>query len=127
MSLTSRVLPVNEWGKLEGMGIGKDRRYLPEDADVVVVERDGVVVGCCSLFGLRHIHLEGMEITPEERGNPSVGRQLLCAIRARIDELRVPSVFAGSKAGAMAEMLARLDAKPLDMTFYVLPVGGKVL
>ena len=125
--LTDRLLPPAEWDKLATTNLGHSRSYLPDDADVVVVERDGVIVGCCALLGLRHIHLEGMEIVPEERGNPAVFRHLLAAMRDRIDALHVPSVFAGSQTGEMAEMLARIDATPVNMTIYVLPVGGRVL
>ncbi len=121
--LTARCLPANEWDKLDGA----NSQYLPPDADVLVVERDGRIIGRCSVMGLRHIHLEDMEIVPEERGNPAVFRLLLQAMRQRIDDLHVPTVFAGARTGEMAEMLARVDAKPIDMTLYVLPVGGRVL
>jgi hypothetical protein len=126
MSLTSRVLPVNEWGKLEGTALGSVRATLPDNTTVIVVERDGRLVACWAGMGLTHYHVEGLEIVPDERGNTSVARRLLMGMREHVASLGVPAVFTGSQTAEVSRMLESAGASPAEMTLYVLPMKDGV-
>lgn len=83
MSLSHRVLPREEWERLTGTLLEVAIHALPDDARVVVVERDGEIVACSALFS--RWHQEGTWETEDVRGNAAVGRHLVKAIR---DEIR---------------------------------------
>jgi hypothetical protein len=46
MSLVTRVLPPDEWRRLEGQDIASLTPYVsPEETRIIVVEEDGEIVG----------------------------------------------------------------------------------
>ena len=63
--MTARWLPALEWPLLEGTELETIWPHLPVEARVWVVEHDGKIVACGSLFDVRH-H-EGLWIDPGVR------------------------------------------------------------
>jgi len=89
---TTRVLPPSEWPKLAGTLLETVWPSLDPDIDVVlVIERDGTIVGCTSF--LPRWHLEGTWIAPTERKKVGVGRLLLSGIYRTASELRVKELL----------------------------------
>lgn len=80
--MTHRILPREEWPRLAGTLLGETWPLLPDETRIVVVERDGAIVGCSALFP--RWHQEGTWIAESARGNPAVGRHLLDAMRGAI-------------------------------------------
>ena len=79
-ALTTRRLPPDEWPKLAGTLLESVWTSLhPTDDVVVVVESDGVIVGCTSF--LRVWHMDGAWIREADRGRASVARALRDAMR----------------------------------------------
>lgn len=106
--MTSRILPQDEWHRLSGTDLPKALPYVkPEDAQIVVVEHDGEIVGAWGV--LRIVHLEGVWIAPAYRGRGSVARRLLAAT------LKAAQAWAGSWAmtGADTDDVRRLIEKHL--------------
>ena len=69
----ARVLPREEWGRLEDAGLFTTLR--PEDVAVVVVEDEGEIVA--SLGVLRAPMFEGLRMAPGRASHAGVGRMLL--------------------------------------------------
>src|SRR5258708_3987314 len=94
--MTTRILPATEWGRLIGTEAEVIWPHLvPERTTIVVVERDGQIVGCHVLSWL--LHAECLWIAPQFRGRPSVARRLWLAVQhvAR-DYWHVPSFVTGA-------------------------------
>jgi GNAT superfamily N-acetyltransferase len=122
--VTSRILPLAEWGRLGETELPKVLPYVkPEDAQIVVVEDDGRIVGCWAV--LRIVHLEGVWIAPAYRGRGSVARRLLAKT------LETARAWAGSWAmtGADTDEVRRLIEQHLHgvkvpMDTYLVPMEG---
>lgn len=73
--MTTRLLPPEEWGRLASTELGAVLEHLdPARAAVLVVEADGVIVGCWGF--LRVVHLEGLWIAEAHRRRGRVARRL---------------------------------------------------
>ena len=71
----TRILPPEEWGRLEGTELETVWPVLsPTDAQIVVVEDGPAIVGCWAV--IRYVHVEGIWIAPAYRGRFAVGRRL---------------------------------------------------
>ena len=77
--MTTRELPLSEHYRLADTLLDKVWQTLPDDATVLVMEDDSVIVGCVLLF--RAFHLEGAWIHPAYRHRIGVGRRLLRAVK----------------------------------------------
>lgn len=121
--MTTRVLPVEEWHRLEGTeldGVPLDE----ENAVVIVVEdADGQIVGCWSI--LRVIHVEGMWIHPAHRRTGPVFRRLLNEMR------RIVTGFHGQHVAVsaaltpdVAKLLEAYGGVKLPGEHYAFPVAG---
>jgi hypothetical protein len=67
--------PRGEWtAALKGTELETIHPHLPDGAVVVVVEDAGQVVACQAVFP--QVHLEGLWVRPEFRGNPRVARRI---------------------------------------------------
>ena len=107
--MISRVLPVEEWERLDGTLLASVWRSLkPDHAEVIVVEQDGRIVACVALVSM--LHAECCEIT----GGPGVARALWKGLRTR-------GRAAGGQAGwaaAVEEPMRRL------LTRHGAPIPG---
>tara|TARA_R110000787_G_C13372768_1_gene440990 strand:+ start:641 stop:1006 length:366 start_codon:yes stop_codon:yes gene_type:complete len=74
--MTTRILPVEEWPRLEGTLLGEAWESLnPEKDLVLVLEQDGEIVACTSF--LPRWHMEGTWVAPQHRKRSGVGRAFL--------------------------------------------------
>jgi len=113
--MTTRVLPPAEWPRLLGTELETVVPVLPEDAEVLVVEHDGAIVGCWALYPL--LHVEGVWVAPEHRGRGGVFRRLLTGMRTLVHghgrEVVQTGALWGDEGAVVATMLQKLGAVEL--------------
>lgn len=122
--MTTRILPPAEWHRLAGTEAETVWPQLnPERTSIVVVERDGFIVGCHVLSWL--LHAECLWIAPQFRGRPSVARRLWTAVQQTArDHWGVPSVITAACDDRVRRLLAHVGAVELKGQHYVVPVKG---
>lgn len=122
--MKARVLPPEEWSKLERTGVKVVTGLHPKDQHVVVVEdAEGKVIACMTV--LRATHLEGAWIDPEHR-NAGVTRRLMGLSWAIAGALGTEWMFAGAADERMRDILGRLGGvKVPGLDTYMLGLGGK--
>lgn len=102
--MTTRVLPPEEWPRLQGTELETVWPTLPQDeARIVVVEDAGQIIGCWAAF--RAVHVEGVWIHPDHRGK--VGVRLWRAMRRVIaDVFDAGGAWTGSQSAEIDALLA---------------------
>lgn len=124
--LTVRELLPEEFDVLKSLppfdeiGLGADDR---DKIRVVGAIRNGKLVAYWMLFDT--VHVEPLWISPEERGNPTLVRQIWERVRGVLDACRVPLAFCIIGDGALstnAPMAARLGFKPMSGNLFYLLV-----
>lgn len=125
MPLTRRVLLPAEWTRLEGTE-SRDLAHAPADlldAQPIVVEDDGRIVGAWTFFMFGHA--EGLWIHPGYRRQPEVGRALLEGMFAVATErgARVLQTAVREENVALCRLVRRHEGVELrGMRHFVLPV-----
>lgn len=120
--MITRILPPREWPRLAGTELGDAWEHLsPKDVSMLVVEQDGVIVGCWCV--LRYVHVEGLWIHPDHRKRGSVGRRLLRGMRQAARELGARFVFTGALGDDVRGLIAHIGGTKLPGEAYVIPVG----
>lgn len=100
--MTTRVLPVEEWPRLAATLAAPAWRDLdPQFAEVIVVERDGAIVGQVIL--LQVMHAECCENT----GGPGVMRLLWECLQARVALAGGKAVWGAAVETPMRRLLER--------------------
>ncbi len=102
--MTTRLLPKDEWSRLDGTQLETVVPILPDGAQVLVVESGDAIVACVALYPLWH--LEGLWI-----GHPSATRPLLESIRTQTETL--PAVLSWAQNPVVGDFLTRLGAEVL--------------
>ena len=112
--MISRVLPVDEWGRLDETLLESAWRSLkPDHAEVIVVEQDGEIVACVALVSM--LHAECCEIT----GGPGVARALWTQLRARVRAAGGQAVWTAAVEEPMQRLLTRHGA-PIPGNHFLL-------
>lgn len=111
--MSARVLPRDEWGRLEGNG-PCDLAPLTPGAKVVAVEVDGRIVAALGVMPM--VHFEGAWVDPAHR-SAGVVRGL---VRKAFDVAGCPWIVAGSADERMEKVLTRLGAHRIDASFWIL-------
>ena len=119
--MIARLLPPEEWSRLDGKMPQVAPLLPPGDVQVVAVESDGEIVACATLF--KATHWEGTWVSPEHR-NGGVVRALLRGARGAAEKLGSVWVFTGANEPKMAATIKRLGGVPIEMETYLLPLGG---
>ena len=118
--MTARVLSPEEWYRLEGTDLEDVVEFLkPESAKVVVVERDGHILG--QWLATPVWHVEGLWIDPAYRGRSSVARRLWRGMQAVMSEAGATTALTGAATDQVRDLLAHAGAKKLPFDTYVLP------
>lgn len=118
--MTTRLLPRNEWHRLKGTLL--ETVSLPRDAEVLVVEADEQIVGCCVF--LMQPHVEGAWMAPEHRRKAAVGRRLLAGMRRLVREHGSPNVWMMATNSESERLIQRLgDAARLDCAHFSVGMG----
>jgi len=122
--MTSRILPPEEWPRLQGTEAEAVWSTLdPDTARVLVVERDDAIIGCWVLVPI--LHAECLWIAPAERGHGSVARRLLRLMRDTARALGFRGVATSACSDQVRHLLARIQAVPLPGTHHVIPIGER--
>lgn len=113
--MKTRVLPPEEWHRLEGTEIDHAWSTLPASACVVVVEDEGRLVGCHVLLSV--VHAECLWIHPDHRTKSSVARRLWAAVQTTVVE----------QFGATAFVTAAIDDRVRGLIAHVggVPLPGE--
>ena len=122
--MKSRILPKEEWGKLDVTGLPQIGPTMdPADVQVVVVEEDGKVVATMGLF--RAVHLEGLWIDEDHKGKAGTVRALL---RETFDAGRrfgAEWMWGTSETSRMASILEKMNGIEIPAKSFIIPVGGR--
>lgn len=114
--MTTRVLPPAEWPRLDGTLLETIWPTLnPAYAEVIVVERDGAIVGGVAL--LTTLHAECLFAA----GGPSIARALWTALRDRVHAAGGAAVWGAALEAPMQRLLAR-HAAPIPGTHFLVRV-----
>lgn len=118
---STRILPSNEWYKL-------DSRYIPHEVfdedttNIMVVERDGVIVGSWSLMPF--YHAECVWISENHKNNPAIARRLLIGMERMAKELGVEAVITTAASDRVSKILKKLkNAEKLPGENYLIRFG----
>src|SRR6185369_7105001 len=105
MSLTTRILPADEWSKLTGTELETVYPFCrPESTTVIAVETpEGQIVGCWALMQV--FHAEGIWIAPDYRQRVSVGRHLWRAMKAHLRGLGAKAVITAAVNDGVRAMI----------------------
>lgn len=118
-----RVLPREEWGRLDGTDIAVAIPYHnADDITVIVVENDGQIVGTWAV--LRVVQLEGVWIHPDHRKRGRVAAKLLKKTFEVAQDLAPFMAFTGSVSDDVTRLLEKhLDARELKQKTFVVPLA----
>lgn len=120
---TTRILPPSEWHRLAGTEVESIVPGLvPEHTAVLVVERDGAIVGTWVL--MRMAHVECFWVAPQHRGKAGVAGRLLRSMRGLLHEWGVSAPITGSVTPEVTSMIERLGGIRLPGEHFALPLGG---
>jgi hypothetical protein len=119
--ITQRILPPEEWSRLNGTESEKLwPRLNPENAQVVAVEEDGELVASWVL--LRVVHAECIWVKPSHRGIFGVVKRLLGGMRTVAAGWGADRVITGSISPDVTDLIARFGGYPMPCESYVLPI-----
>jgi hypothetical protein len=122
--MTRRILPREEWSRLEQSSLGWLLPHLPEDAAIVIVEDDAhAIVGHLAFVTFRHAH--GLWIDPAHRGRAAVLRHLYEGLYEEAARIGAASIWMGAADAQMASILDTLGAVEPPQRTYVWPVVMK--
>lgn len=117
----ARVLPRDEWDRLEPTGV---RLLAPslrdEDSEVLVIEDAGRIVATMGTY--RVTHFEGLWIDPEYRGNAGLARRLM---KAGIDSAKKWTdqwVWAASGNDHTDDLMTRMGGVKMPTDTFVIPI-----
>ena len=114
--MTTRVLPPEEWHRLDDTLLASVwRTFTPAFTEVVVVERDGAIVGSVALFTA--LHAECLSVT----GGTGVARALWTALRARVVAAGGQAVWGAAVEAPMRRLLTR-HAEPIPGDHFLVRV-----
>jgi len=101
--MTTRILPPEEWGRLEGTYLGPAQSVLQTDScTVVVVEDAGEIVGTWALLPMWHV--EGFSAK-----NGAVLRALVRGMKAETDARGLGKVITGAADPLIDQFVRRVD------------------
>lgn len=119
--LTTRLLPREDYAKLQPTEAGAVWDQLPETAQVLAVERDGALVGAWVLMPVWHA--EGLWIAPEERGKATVARRLWTFMQARVAALGLSRVATHACSDEIRGLLEHVQATEVPGQMFLIPIG----
>ena len=124
MSYQARVLPPEEWSRLDGTRVAPLAAAVSPSALTVVVVEDhaGQVVGTWTLLNVMHV--EGFWVRDDHRGQGAVLRRLIAATRAEAIHRGLQLVWTSTTDEVVGDMLKRVGASLIDAQHFLLPVAA---
>lgn len=121
--MTSRVLPPEEWHRLDAAGAETVWKLLdPSKAQILVIEDQGAIVGTLTLMSV--LHAECLWIKPSHRRGFGVIKRLLDGMWAGAKAQNAHALWSGSVSDTMTNILHRIGASEVPGRSFVLPVKG---
>ena len=112
--MSTRILPPDEWSRLEGTLLkGAPDLLFPEIDMGLVGEIEGEIVGCTSF--LPRWHMEGTWVAPNHRKMASVGRPLLRGIYQVAKALKAKELVMMTFDPEIAALCARLGRSAIHL------------
>lgn len=122
--MTTRILPREEYPRLEGTEAELLWPHLPAGSQVVVVEDDaGAIAGCWTLIPT--IHAECLWIAPTHRKLSVVLRRLLRGMFTRADEMGAPVVVTSSISDEVTRLLEHFGATELPGRHFTMAIPSR--
>lgn len=122
--MESRILPVAEWPRLVGTEAESIWPSLdPERTRIVVVEREGEIVGCHVLTWV--LHAECLWTADAARGRGGVARRLWATVQRTIREMGASGVVTSALDERVKGLLAHVGAIPLPGDHFVIALKGR--
>jgi hypothetical protein len=123
--MTSRVLPYDEWAKLDDVGAETVWQLLdPAHAQILVIEDQGEIVGTLTLMSV--LHAECLWIKPSHRKGYGVMKRLLDGMWAGARAQGAKALWSGSVSETMTNILHRIGASEVPGQAFVFPVKEDV-
>jgi GNAT superfamily N-acetyltransferase len=120
--MTTRILPQSEWAKLQETEAGAVWRLLdPLKTRIVVMEDQGVIVGCHVLTFV--LHAECFWVHPAYRG-AGIAQRLWKAVQAVAQTLGAKTIATAACDDRLGRVLERMHAVKLPGDHFVLAVKG---
>lgn len=120
--MTSRVLPPEEWPRLEGTEAGAVWRHFdPTRVTVLIVEQGDAIVGCWVLMNV--LHAECLWIAPEHRGRTAVARRLWTAMQRTARAAGVPAVATAALTDDVRRLLDHVGATKVPGDHYAMRIA----
>jgi hypothetical protein len=130
--LVVRILPAEEWDRVKAIEPFASRGLPDADSNwmILVVERDGQIVGSCSLF--QTMHWDAWYIDPAVSGavRGVILRQLLAVCLEILGNLDIEQVYTGVEPDATssaARLLKRFGFTPTPGQLFVLNIAEAAL
>lgn len=121
--MTTRVLPIEEWPRLKGTEAEQLWPVLdPSKSTIVVVEDEGIVVGCHVLMYV--LHAECLWVHPEYR-TKGVMRMLWTTVQRMVRAAGVRSLVTACTSDRVKRMLTYAKATRLPGSHWVIPMGDR--
>lgn len=119
--MTTRLLPVVEWPRLQGTEAEALYPLLQPDRSIVVVVEDGdQIVGCHVLLWV--LHAECLWIHPAHRGKTSVARRLWRTVQRTARACGVHALMTAACDDTVRGLLAHAGAAQLPGDHFMVPV-----
>lgn len=114
--MIDRILPPEEWERLEGTELGPVRDKLPEGTQVIVVEKEGIIKATWMLAPL--VHLEGFSNT----GGTGVGRALLRRMVSTAKEMGAKVVITGAIDQKIERLIHKVGGVELEAKMFAINI-----
>lgn len=119
--MTTRILPPAEWPKLAGTEAETLWPTLdPEHARIVVVEREGEIVGCHVLFMV--MHAECLWVHPDLRGK-GVARQLWDAVQVEARSVGARGLITGAATDHVRNIMTHIGGSKMPVEQWMVPIA----
>ncbi len=120
--MLSRLLPPEEWHRLEGTEAGSAWRYFnPDNTRILVIEEGGEIVATWTM--LRVVHAECLWVRPSHKGAFGVAMRLFRGMRRLATEWGARAVVTGSVSPEVTDLIRRFGGEPMPCESFVLPVA----
>lgn len=116
---TTRVLPVDEWKRLDNIDL---TLYDENLATIMVIERGGEIIARWALMPV--YHAEGLWVKEDYRKNPAIIRRLLTGMKVMSENVNAPFVVTMTQDEEVAKLLNKLPkTELLKGDFYAIAFG----
>ena len=117
--MTARVLPPEEWPRLEGTEAEALWPHLdPSRAQIVVMEEDGTIIATQTLMWV--LHAECWWVHPTWRGRLSVIRKLWASVQCVARKMGAKTLATAATDDGVRAILGRIGARQLAGIHYVI-------